>query len=154
MCGKRAWLWPRTSSPTGPNGLHSRYESGAIFHTIFPKKSSGGATIRTIRWLLFCGVKCLKTDRSFADHLRRWADKGSQCRRLFFLSQRLASRTFVCTNVESRAARPIRATRLFCFKGHIPLTPWMALRARNTMLLERRRYPPITRPDRRGSRSA
>ena len=76
MCGKRAWPWPRTSSPAGPNRLHSRYESGAIFHAIFPKKSSGGATIRTIRWLLFCGVKCLKTDRSFADHLRRWAEEG------------------------------------------------------------------------------
>lgn len=109
MCRRRAWPWSRTSSPVGPNRLHNRYESGAIFHTIFPKKSSDGATIRTIRWLLFCGVKCLKTDRSFAYHLRRWADKGSHCRRLFFLSQRLASRTFVCTNVESRGARSICA---------------------------------------------
>ena len=39
------------------------------------------------------------------------------------------------------------------FKGHIPLTPCVALCARNTALFERRRYPPTTRTDRRGLRS-
>ena len=104
MCGKRAWLWPRTSSPTGPNGLHSRYESGAIFHAIFPKKSSGGATIRTVRWLLFCGVKCLKTDRSFADHLRRWAEEGPIVADFFSVAE--VSKQDICVpqNVGSRYA--------------------------------------------------
>ena len=86
--------------------------------------------------------------------MRRWAEGGSRCRRGFFLSQRIASRTFVCTNVESRAARPIRAPGFPAFKGHIPLTPWVALRAGNTMLLERRRYPSTMKTTVRGSRSA
>lgn len=59
--------------------------------------------------------------------LRRWVF-GSRCRRLFFLSQRLASRAFVRTNAERRRAVRTDARRLSCFKG-TPPNPRNALRA-------------------------
>ena len=51
--------------------------------------------------------------------LRRWAF-GSRCRRLFFVSQRLASRAFVRTNAERRRAVRTALRRLSCFKGTPP----------------------------------
>ena len=59
--------------------------------------------------------------------LRRWVF-GSRCRRLFFLSQRLASRAFVRTNAERRRVVRTDARRLSCFKG-TPPNPRNALRA-------------------------
>ena len=50
--------------------------------------------------------------------------------------------------------RLIRTPRLSCFKGHIPLTPGVALRARNTVFKQRRRLSPPTKTTMRGSRSA
>ena len=59
--------------------------------------------------------------------LRRWVF-GSRCRRLFFLSQRLASRAFVRTNAERRRAVCIALRRLSCIKG-TPPNPRNALHA-------------------------
>ena len=65
----------------------------------------------------FIFINCRNTCLSYT--LRRWVF-GSRCRRLFFLSQRLASRAFVRTNAERRRAVRTAAHRLSCFKGTPP----------------------------------
>ena len=81
----------------------------------------------SINGFRFCIIYVNRRNLYLSHTLRRWVF-GSRCRRLFFLSQRLASRAFVRTNAERRRAVCIALRRLSCIKG-TPPNPRNALHA-------------------------